>query len=94
MDYNYFNQGGVYKPRKVTKSMLIDETIYRVQNMYNVQVTNTVRLSETAPQIRHSCIYSGIAVLPMYSLQIETDYGYIDVYYYFCVACGKLYVAL
>lgn len=94
MDYNYFNYEGVNKPRRVTKSMLIDETIYRVQNMYNVQVTNTVRLSETAQSIRHSCIYTGISILPMYTLQIATDYGYIDVYYYFCVSCGKLYIAL
>lgn len=89
-----YNGGGAYKPRKLTKAEILENVKYQAQVRYNCLPTNVVKIQETREYIRHSCPATGIVLLPMEIAQIESDYGIIEVPYYMCQICGKLYVAM
>lgn len=89
-----YNGGGVYKPRKLTKAEILENVKYQAQVRYNCCPSNVVKIQETRDLIRHSCPATGIVLLPMEIAQIESDYGLIEIPYYMCQICGKLYVGM
>lgn len=95
---NYMNNmngmGDCYKPRRLTKAEILTMVQYQAQIRYNCCPMTTIKIQETRDCIRHSCPQTGIVLLPMEVAQIESDYGMIEIPYYMCQTCGKLYIAM
>lgn len=71
--------------------------IYQAIELYcyqstGVAVTSVVKIEDNPTQLRHSCFATGVTNLPQYSWQVPSEFGAINVPYYFCSKCGKLFV--
>ena len=56
-------------------------------------VSDMVKLDETPDVIKHSCVQTGVTFLQslVWNVPIPEEY-YIQVPFYYCSCCGKLYV--
>lgn len=88
---NYFTQ-----PQQTIKKYSKSEIIEAIQiycfQMTNSQVSSVVRLEDFENTLRHSCVYTGVTFLPQYIWKVPSEYGVVEVPYFFCPLCGKLYV--
>lgn len=92
---NMYDSIGYQQPqhfRRYSKSEVIQAIQMHCYQQTGVSVSNVVRLEETPSTLRHSCMETGIAHLPTYNWQVPTEYGSVNVPFYFCDKCGKLYV--
>lgn len=87
MDTNYQQQF-----RKFSKAEVIQAIQVYCYQQTGVSVSNVVRLEETPSQLRHSCLTTGVTQLNQYNWTVPTEYGSVQVPFYFCEKCGKLYV--
>ena len=90
MDYNeiQFNQHF----RRFTKSEVYQAIQMDCYQKTGVTVTSMVKIEDCLNSFRHSCFLTGVTFLPQYIWQVPTEYGAVDVPYYFCPQCGKLFV--
>lgn len=77
---------------RVTRSQAVSAMQNDIMaNGYNI--SQTVKIDETPDCIRHACAYKGVTFLQRQSYGVPTeDMGVIDLPWYFCEQCGKLYV--
>lgn len=90
MDNNFYMQQSTMK--RFTRAEVYQAIQLHCYQQTGVPVTNTVKLEDTPTQLRHSCFSTGITFLQQYTWQVLSDLGVINVPYYFCEKCGKLYV--
>ena len=56
-------------------------------------VTQRVTIDETPNTLRHACFNTGVTKLPMRTFSVPLEGGgNIPYPFYYCPACGKLYV--
>lgn len=55
-------------------------------------VSQFVKIEECPETVRHACVMGGISYLPKQIYGFGTDYGVVQVPYYFCNTCGKLFI--
>lgn len=76
---------------KINKAMILQEIQNYVFNVTKVPVSKVVKLDEIDNQFRHACVqvgdvsFLGINYFPVPALGI-------NVAFYFCTACGSLYI--
>lgn len=58
-----------------------------------VPVSIMEKIDEFPDKLRHSCLNTGVTELQQYTWNVQSEYGVIDVPFYFCKACGKLFVS-
>lgn len=57
------------------------------------QPVQTVQNIEECPQmLRHACMNGGIQFLDRRVYNFQTEMGLIQINYYFCMNCGKLFI--
>lgn len=89
MDFNY-NQMPVQK--RYSKAEIYQAIQQYCYQQTGVVVTNMVRIDDSVSNLRHSCLTTGVTYLPKYIWQVPSEMGVIEVPYYFCPQCGKLFV--
>lgn len=91
--YNDYNDMG-YRPKKLTKKEILEEVKNQAQARYGCYASKVVNIQETRESIRHSCPQTGVIYLPMEVAYLDAEYGTMEVSYYMCQTCGKLYIAM
>lgn len=77
---------------RVSRQDVIRQIIFNLQQS-GYTVTETVNVEDITETWRHACVYAGISFLPVRYIPVQTEGGIIQFPYYFCEACGKLYVS-
>lgn len=85
--FNTFFSGG-----RLTKAQIIEYVKNEVYATYGVYPETVIYIEEVPEIIRHSCVNTGITTLPRRMTCINTQDGVLDVPYFVCPVCGKLYV--
>ena len=85
-----YNQQGMF--RRLSKSEVYQAIQTACVQSTGVYVSNIVRIEETPMSLRHSCYDTGVTFIPQNLWRVPTEYGCVDVPYYFCPYCGKLFV--
>lgn len=57
-----------------------------------VGVSQIVKIDECPDSVRHACMMGGISWLPKNIYSVQTEYGVLQIPYYFCLTCGKLFI--
>lgn len=87
---NYQAVNGVGYPR-VNKAMILQEIQNYVFNMTKVPVAKVIKLDELDNKFRHACVQVGdVSFLDVNYFPVPM-LG-INVAFYFCTACGNLYI--
>ena len=89
MDNQYFEQP---KINRFSKSEVYNAIQCNCYNQTGITVSTMVKIDEFPDTLRHSCFNTGVTFLQQYIWQVPSEFGYIDVPYYFCPQCGKLFV--
>lgn len=93
MDYSNFNEQQVSQTiKRFTKSEVYQAIQMDCYNKTGVMVSSVVKIEDCPNTLRHSCFLTGVTFLPQYIWQVPTDTGFVNVPYYFCSKCGKLFV--
>ena len=93
MDNMYFNEGyDVQRFRRFTKAEVYQAIQMDCYNKTGVAVSSVVKLEDNPTSLRHSCFFTGVTFLPYNLWAVPTETGTINVPYYFCPKCGKLFV--
>lgn len=90
MDNNFYGQQPVVK--RYTRAEVCQCIQMSCYQTTGVPISNIVKLEDTPLQLRHSCFYTGVTFLPQLLWQVPSEMGVINVPYYFCEKCGKLYM--
>lgn len=77
---------------KISKARIVDSIRQGVEITYKVPVSKIEYIDETPETIRHSCPMTGIAILNREISNVMIGNAYLEIPYYFCPVCGKLYI--
>ena len=91
MQYSAYNQGMNYSVPKLTKGQIIDNLSGYVYNQTGVLVSKVEKIEEMPQTLRHSCVYTGVITLNKFTYSYASPQGYVDLPFFFCDKCGKLY---
>ena len=91
MDNMY--QPQMQKFRRFTKAEVYQAIQEYCYQCTAVMVSEMVKIEDFPDALRHSCFETGVAYLPKYIWRVPIEYGFVEVPYYFCSRCGKLYVS-
>ena len=80
------------KPRRYTKAEIYQAIQEYCYSQTGVMVTSMVKIDDTVDSLRHSCFYTGVVNLQKNNWQVPSEFGFINVPFYFCDKCGKLFV--
>lgn len=85
-----YDNGALY--RRYTKREIYQMIQMACYQSTGVNVSSVIKIEDAVPQLRHSCLYTGVCFLPQYVWQVPTDTSVINIPYYFCTKCGKLFI--
>lgn len=77
---------------RLTKTEVVNYVSQYCQANTGVAVNKVQKIDDAPSSLRHSCVATGIALLPRCCLQLTAPSGVLQVYFYFCAKCGKLYI--
>lgn len=80
------------KMRKIPKHQVYDEISMYVYQNTGIQPQHIQKLSETPDTLRHACAQTGITFLTKYCYTVVSQGMPVQVPFYFCNSCGKLFV--
>lgn len=80
-----------YRPPRITKAMVIQALQDSIVMYTGRPITQVVKVEEIEQKFRHACIEVGdVSYLDLNYFPVP-ELG-IQVGYYFCMACGRLYI--
>lgn len=86
-----FNQNMNIGIPKLTKGQVIDNLSTYVFNQTGVLVSKVEKIEEMPQTLRHSCVATGVVTLGQFIFTYPSPQGYINLPFFFCNKCGKLY---
>ena len=89
--YDCYSQMQGYGLPKLNRSMILQYIQDYVVNLTQVPISRVEKIEETPNMLRHACAEVGdVSYLQMNNFSVP-ELG-INVSFYFCTACGKLYI--
>ena len=85
------NQIGEQRVVRLQRSVL-QNIIIQWANASGLAITSFERIDDFPERLRHSCMATGIAFLPLQEFTLPAGYDITSVPVYFCPACGKVYL--
>lgn len=79
---------------RITKRGLLDYVKCYASNETRCPVTEVVHIDRMPYTLKHSCPQTGISILPQRIAQVNIGCTILEIPYFMCGICGKLYVCL
>lgn len=83
---------GQQMPPKLPKYRILEMLSQYVQANTGMAVQCVEKIHEAPDMIRHSCVPMGITTLQRYVFTAQSGWDMLQIPFYFCPQCGKLFV--